>query len=291
MAAVLWGVVLALGIDILRVGGVEVWLVARGLASGSNGGPPYEARGRLVDVAGRSVYLDCRGEGSPTVIFEAGLGGSADGWGVIFDRLTTITRTCVWDRPGLGRSTARGVHTGVETARDLDGGLAAAGERGPYVVVAHSFGGVYARLFAATSDDVAALVMLDTYDPDLGMEDDPTLHQAFRDQVRLALDETARSIEITEGLDWERTLVELREAGPPAASMVVLSTDPYRRYHDPAATRREAQVAAWRRAIVALYPRAEIEIVPNAGHFIHLDQPDLVFDRVEAIVMRIRAAG
>src|SRR5580700_10958195 len=33
----------------------------------------YPARGQMVDIGGRKMHLDCRGEGSPTVIFESGL--------------------------------------------------------------------------------------------------------------------------------------------------------------------------------------------------------------------------
>ena len=34
----------------------------------------------LVDIGGRSLYLECRGQGSPTVILESGAGGRADVW-------------------------------------------------------------------------------------------------------------------------------------------------------------------------------------------------------------------
>lgn len=280
--AVATGLGIGVGMDILRDGGLQAWLAP------PDPGSTFRRLGRTVEVDGRDVYIDCRGAGTPTVILEAGLGGGAEGWGVIYDRLAELTRTCAWDRPGFGLSTDRGVHTGLDTARDLLGALGAAGEQGPYIVVAHSFGGVYARLFAAAApEDVSALVMLDTYDPDLGIEDDPTMDQAFRDAVRRALDETAASIEATEHLDWPATLLELHEAGAPKASMLVLSTDPNRRYQDPDPARQERMVAAWRRAITALYPRAEIEIVATS-HFVHLDDPGLVFDRVRTIVSRLR---
>jgi pimeloyl-ACP methyl ester carboxylesterase len=285
LLAVTLGLGIGVGADILRDGGLEAWLRP------PDPGPTFQRLGRTVEVEGRAVYVDCRGTGGPTVILEAGLGGGADGWGVIFDRLAGATRTCAWDRPGIGSSADRGVHSGTDTSRDLLAALAAAGERGPYVVVAHSFGGVYARLFAATAPDaVVALVMLDTYDPDLGMENDPTLDEAFHAAVRRALDETAVAIEAAEHLDWPRTLLELHDTGAPEARMLVLSTDPNRRYQDPDPARQERMVAAWRRAIAALYPKADIEIV-STGHFVHLDDPDLVFERVAAIISRVREPG
>src|SRR2546425_11598546 len=79
-AAVALGVLLGIGIDVARAGGPTAWLARWGVL------PPYEARGILVpvDAAGRSVYLDCRGSGSPTVVFESGMGEGAGGGGFGF---------------------------------------------------------------------------------------------------------------------------------------------------------------------------------------------------------------
>ena len=279
------GLATGVGIDIARKGGLEAWLMTPGLHDTT--APTYDARGRTVEVAGRAVYLDCRGVGSPTVVLETGFGGGADGWGSLLDSLAAVTRSCAWDRPGIGRSAPRGRHSGGETAADLRAALTAAGERGPYVVVAHSLGGIYARLFAATpGEPVAELVMLDTYEPDLGMENDPALDPAFRDVIRRALDEGGALFERAEDLDWQATLADLRAADAKRPPTLLLYTDPYGRYQDPD---QEAKVAAWYRAIRARYPDGQLEIVQNTGHFIQFDRPDLVIDRVREIVLRIRA--
>ena len=284
--AVVVGLGIALAIDIVRKGGVEAWL-APGLNATAL--PTYEALGATVDVDGRAVYLDCRGAGSPTIILEAGFGGGADGWGSLLDGLAAVTRTCAWDRPGLGRSADRGLHTGGETANALRAALTAARERGPYVVVAHSLGGIYARLLAATpGDPVVGIVMLDTYEPDLGMDVDPALDPAFRDEIRRSLDQGAATFRLGENLDLTGTLDELRAADAALPHMLLLYTDPYGRYHAPD---QEAKVAAWYRAIRARYPDAELEIVPGVSHFIHFDRPDLVIDRVREMVLRARAAA
>ena len=99
-AAVAAGMLLALAIDVARAGGPTAWLARWGIL------PLYEARGRMVPVgaSGRSVYLDCRGSGSPTVVFESGLGEGAGGWGYVLPETDAFTRACTWDRPGIGRS-------------------------------------------------------------------------------------------------------------------------------------------------------------------------------------------
>ena len=107
----------------------------------------YANRGDRVDIGGRSIYLDCRGEGSPTIVLDAGMGSGANGWGTVFDGLAATSRTCAYDRPGRGSSDARGRHTLVDTATDLRAALQAAGEVAPFIVVGHSHGGDYARVF------------------------------------------------------------------------------------------------------------------------------------------------
>jgi pimeloyl-ACP methyl ester carboxylesterase len=286
IAALVIGAALGLALDIARDGGLAAWLTP-GLHEAP--GPTYVASGVSVDVDGRTVYIDCRGAGSPTVILEAGFGGGADAWGTLLDGLAAVTRTCAWDRPGLGRSTSRGLHTGAEAVADLRSALAAANERGPYVVVAHSLGGIYARLFAATAGDpVVGLVMLDTYEPDLGMDADPALDQAFRAEIRRSLDDAVSTFRQGEGLDLTATLPELQAADAALPKTLLLYTDPYGRYQQPD---QEAKVAAWYRAIRARYPHAELEIVPGVSHFIHFDRPDLVIDRVRQMLLGLRAGA
>jgi pimeloyl-ACP methyl ester carboxylesterase len=286
-ASVVVGSALGLGIHIARVGGVEAWLAGAGSAPlGTT--PPYEARGSLVDVGGgRSVYLDCRGDGSPTVILEQGLGGGADGWGSVLDGIAGTTRVCAWDPPGIGRSPSRGVHSGADTAADLHAALDRAGEPGPFVVVAFSLGGMYARLFASTAPgSVAAFLMLDIYEPDLGMSDDPALSPELRATMRRNLDEGNASIAASEQLDLPATLAALEPiTREPAILMMV---DQHQRYVDPDPAVTEALVAAWTRAFATHYPNGRFETTPTS-HFVHLERPDLVIERVRQLVDEQRA--
>jgi pimeloyl-ACP methyl ester carboxylesterase len=289
-----------LAIDVVRVGGLDAWLTARGpTVIPTFDVPPYVARGKLVEVDGRSVYLDCRGAGTPTVILETGFGGGADGWGHVLDGVAAFTRVCAWDRPGIGRSAARGLHSAGEAAADLRAALEAASEVGPFIVVAHSFGGVYARVFAAAAppgnrqatarDAVLAFVMLDTYEPDLGVENDAELSPETRAMVRQALVDGGAMFQAGEELDWAATLAELRPLNPTELPAVLLFADPSQHYggHEPAVT--AALIAAWYRAIPARYPKGALEIVPT-GHFVHLERPDLVIERVRRLVTEQRPA-
>lgn len=296
--AVAVGLAAAVAIDVARAGGLDAWRAARAASGVPPGPPPYVALGHAVDVDGRDVYLDCRGSGSPTIILEAGFGASAGGWAWLLDDAAQTTRTCAWDRPGLGRSDARGLHTGLETAADLRAALLAAGERGPYVVVAHSLGGVYALLFdsLATSPDtdgVAAFVMIDTFEPLVWIADDPALDKAIRDNHRNVLAQTGSMIQGAEQLDWEPTLTELRALAASDIDTLLLVTEMHRKFGDQAQSAPSALAASWYRAVEQRYPNGRVEVVPDAGHLIHFDQPELVAARIQEVVtaVRTRAGG
>jgi pimeloyl-ACP methyl ester carboxylesterase len=290
------GLAVAVTIDVARAGGLDAWLALRGIVSS------YDARGRTVDVDGAAVYLDCRGSGSPTVILETGFGGGADGWGPVLDGVAAFSRVCVWDRPGIGRSEGRGLHSGAETARILREALAGAGERGPFVVSGHSLGGVYGRLFAATApsagpgatgegpDAVLGFVMIDTFEPDLGVDVDPAVPEAVRANVRQALEQTGAMIQSVEALDWAATLTELAPLGPVEQPGVTLWVDPNLRFGEPDPGDKAAIIAAWYRGVAARYPNMTIEIVPNTDHTIQLVHPSLVIDRIRSVVLDARAA-
>ncbi len=124
----------------------------------------YPLPGRLVTVAGNGLHLNCTGTGAPTVVLEAGLGEPSLTWADVQPSLDDGVRVCSYDRAGLGwsRGGDDGAWTAEQAAADLAGLLSAAGERGPYVLVAHSVGVLVAREFRqAHPEAVTALVLLD----------------------------------------------------------------------------------------------------------------------------------
>ncbi|MBX3486143.1 alpha/beta hydrolase [Phenylobacterium sp.] len=120
--------------------------------------------GALVALEdGRHINLRCSGRGSPTVILEAGFSAYSRAWSKVQPTLSRTTRVCSYDRAGYGFSDpGPSPRDGAAIARDLDRTLEVAKEEGPYVVVGHSAGGLYARLFAARRPgEVRGLVLLD----------------------------------------------------------------------------------------------------------------------------------
>lgn len=123
--------------------------------------------GRLIAIDGAAMHLHCLGEGAPTVILEAGATGFAQIWARVHPGLARRTRVCAYDRAGLGWSDEADAHDGPAIAGRLRALLQAAGERGPYVLVGHSLGGAFIRVFAARyPDEVVGLAFVDPSHPD-----------------------------------------------------------------------------------------------------------------------------
>lgn len=120
--------------------------------------------GRLLDVGGFKLHLDCVGLGSPTVVLDAGLGGSADDWSKVQPLVRQTTRACTYDRAGYGWSDpGPAPRTSGRIASELRTLLARAKVPPPYIVVGHSFGGYNARLFSSFyPHDTAGLVLVDS---------------------------------------------------------------------------------------------------------------------------------
>ncbi len=151
----------------------------------------------LVDIGGRNLYLECRGEGSPTVILESGAGGRADVWSrdlqqpegertMVLPAVAEFTRVCAYDRPGTMGDVNPSLdpygplfypsrsdpvpqpRTAQDMADDLHALVDAAAIPGPYVLVAHSAGGLVARLYASEyPNEVVGMVLLDSTHEDV----------------------------------------------------------------------------------------------------------------------------
>jgi pimeloyl-ACP methyl ester carboxylesterase len=110
----------------------------------------YPPPGRLLSVGDHRLHLYCMGNGGPTVVIEPGIGTDWVGWRLVVPRLLESNRVCVYDRAGYGWS-APGPwpRTAQRIAGELHALLSRAGVSEPYILVAHSFGGYVARIYAS----------------------------------------------------------------------------------------------------------------------------------------------
>src|SRR5256886_4167125 len=141
--------------------------------------------GHLVDVGGRRLYVHCTGSGSPAVVLVSGLAETSTYWGGwIAPAVAQNTTVCAYDRAGQGWSDPpASPQDGAAVATDLHTLLDHAQIPGPYVLVGHSTGGAYVRVFAARyPDQVAGMVLLDTQPNEAftGLPDFPSQYSTLR---------------------------------------------------------------------------------------------------------------
>ena len=131
--------------------------------------PSLPPPGRLVDVGGWRLHLNCLGKGSasqPTVILEAGAGDFSVDWSLLQPAVARFARVCSYDRAGSGWSDLgprpRTMHQIIYELHTL---LEKAGERPPYLLVGHSYGGLLVRLYQFTyPTEVVGMVLVEAAD-------------------------------------------------------------------------------------------------------------------------------
>lgn len=139
-------------------------LAGTGHAALSHGPAAPKAPGTFVWVGEHRLHVHCMGEGSPTVIFDSGLGGTSLDWSLIQPKVAEHTRACTYDRAGYGWSD-RGPapRHSRRIVAELEQLLGYSSIGGPYVLVGHSFGGLNVQLFAKRNPErVAGLVLVDS---------------------------------------------------------------------------------------------------------------------------------
>lgn len=131
----------------------------------------YTQAQRLVSIEqGRRLNIYCTGRGTPTVIFDSGLGDSMKVWGLVQPAVSAVTQACSYDRAGLGFSDpSLWPGTSANIVGDLHRLLRAARIELPYILVGHSSGGMNVKLYVETYlSQVAGMVLVDPSPEDLG---------------------------------------------------------------------------------------------------------------------------
>jgi pimeloyl-ACP methyl ester carboxylesterase len=153
----------------------------------------FPQQGRSVNLgpefANTTLSIDCSGpsvSGAPTVVLDSGLGVPAIGWKLVQPEIAKFSRVCSYDRAGYGWSSPGPMpRTSSEIARELHALLLAAGEKPPYVLVAHSFGGYNVRVYTGMyPGEVLGLVLVDTSHEDQVSRMPASLKEMQQSQVK-----------------------------------------------------------------------------------------------------------
>jgi pimeloyl-ACP methyl ester carboxylesterase len=308
----------------------------------------YPPLGRLVEVAGTRLHIYEAGEGSPTVVFDAALGGSCLSWAHVQAQVARFTRTCSYDRAGMGWSDpGLGPRTAERIVKELRALLHNAGLPPPYVLVGHSFGGFTARLYAAKyRREVAGLVLIDVPDPREWLENPAQKQRAAIGArlsrygalvARLGIARFVAHLVMAGAVDAARASVHVITAGvlrghidrilaplvrvPPEFRPILRHFWTHPKFYAALAGQMEsisetaAQVLASangygdlplvvlsasnpapahfaaQEGVARLSSRGRHLVATRSGHWIQLDQPDLVIEAVRQVVEQARASA
>src|SRR5690242_14073176 len=274
----------------------------------SPGGEVGKDFARMVTISSnRSVFLECRGTGSPTVVLVSGTGGAADEWSVVVDAadpaaalkpsasavlptVASFTRVCAYDRPGTTRTDDRlspsapvpQPTTAEAGAGDLQAVLTSAGEHGPYVLVGASWGAMITALYARTHPEQASgLVTVDGASVFLRDTLSPAQWSDWMGKIAATVD-PAKGVEVPA---YPSSVDEIRAAPAlprPLPATVLTSDHPWDLQVGDTGSTWPAWLAAQDRLAGEL--RARHITNTASGHGIAVEQPRLVADAVRTVV-------
>lgn len=237
----------------------------------------------LVNVEGRRFEAVTEGTGTPAVVFESGSNGSSP-WELIESQIAQKTMILRYQRAGLGRSDpGPNPRDAAQVAKELHALLSAKSVRSPYVLVGHSAGGLYVRVFAHMyPKEIAGLVLVDPATEDL--YERMRAEKTTEDVKKMGLPPAV----FAEWIALPATIDEARRASlPPVPTVVLTSTQPMGQYP----LQDEQAMQLWRRwhdQLVARIPGARHIVVESSNHGSILMAP-VVTEQILQMIAAARA--
>lgn len=233
--------------------------------------------------SGPAPRLQVLGSGTPTVVFEAGLGDTGERWLGVVSVLAKTTRTVHYTRLGLGGTTASAPRTSSRIAQELHAALRRDRIRPPYVIVGHSAGGLHALVFAGRYPrEVRGVLLIDPTTPTLHRDLPHLQGEAERREMERGLEEYLNAAPGRRA-EWQAIRASSDEAEaaefPRDVPLIVLSATE--------APMGSARVKAyWHAEHEKLARRSDSGrmIQVKAGHFIQIEKPDLVIEQIRTLL-------
>ncbi|MFL6210421.1 MAG: alpha/beta fold hydrolase [Pyrinomonadaceae bacterium] len=243
----------------------------------------------MVKVGAHRLHMAVTGQGRATVILEAGFGGTTESWAQVQPAVASVARVVSYDRAGLGQS-EQGLQprTAEQIARELHTALATAKLAPPYVLVSHSAGGAYARVFAHMyPQEVTALILIVPPQEDFLV----WLKAHQPEQYGMPADRLAK---LPAGMraEWEArdaVIAEMRAAWPLPSVPIILLTST----RDDQSLASELSPEALqvlltaRRKWLHRVPGARQISAQKSGHNIPGQEPELVIETIKQVLAEV----
>jgi pimeloyl-ACP methyl ester carboxylesterase len=246
--------------------------------------------GRKVNVGGYALWMQSRGYGTPTVVFESGGGEDSSEWSNIepIIRERGKVRTVVYDRAGLGKSDPNPQPYRIEDeAAALRRALNQCAMHGPIVLVAHSYGGFISEILAAEDKQVKGLVLVDANIPSFFDDKEAAVISArYTPQAENLIKEKpdlGRNL-FRQDQAYPATARHMRDVHIPVNLPIIDITAEHTWVDAP------DELAAMRRAhseFVAASPNRVSIFAEGSGHYISRDRPNIVIDAILHLISEI----
>jgi pimeloyl-ACP methyl ester carboxylesterase len=282
--------------------------------------------GQRVNIGDYNLHIYCRGEGSPTVIIDTGLGSAAIEWLPILEQLQHYSRTCIYDRAGYGWSDFGPLpRTSSRIANELYLLLSNADIPGPYLLIGHSYGGLNMQMFARRYPYlVAGLVLVDSSNAEQigkltgaldGVDEEQTYRQGFvvRDFVArpaiprdppeaedalafkslVLMSRTVSRVTVAnEYTHFKRSAMQLLAMATPLPTVPTVVLTRGVQQESKTIDWNSITEHSWRNLqseLSNLQPRTAQLVAERSGHQIHVEQPDLIVDAAAMLIDFIHA--
>jgi hypothetical protein len=244
-----------------------------------------------VDVGGYALWIECQGDGSPTVILDAGLGTPSNTWDQVVPQVAQFTQVCRYDRAGLGKSdVGPKPRTSQKMVEELYTLLSNAGIRGALVLVGHSFAGLNIRLYASTyPQEVVGLVFVDALHPDLETRLEPLLSPQQVEERRQELELNKEGVRFEDILESAK---QAKTAGPlPDVPVIVIRHGLPLEASAREAWPSEAVEKLWEELqtdLAKLTSQGRVVVAQKSQHLIQETEPELVSQAIELVARAAR---
>lgn len=230
---------------------------------------------KSIDHQGVEYIME--GSGSPTIVFETGMGPTIDTWDKILDSLSKHTQVYAYNRPGYGKSTLINAPRNViDVAEQLHSNLLTNNINPPYILVGHSAGGLYINMFARLfPDEVTGAVLIDASHPEQ-FEYFKNHHSVLYDMLILSTKKGNRKYEY----DIVTTALESFIDAPEFPNVPISVLIAGKKSSPLESKKLREKWLFFQKELASLSNESKRLIVNESGHYIHRNNPDLVISEI-----------
>ncbi|WP_249312923.1 alpha/beta fold hydrolase [Lederbergia citrea] len=239
--------------------------------------------GKKLNIDGVNLYYEYSESlaSNPTIVFESGFGWNLNNWLPIKDEVSTFANLFMYDRDGIGKSdrSEKPKHS-LQIVENLRCLLKKANIKAPYILVGHSFGGIIIRLYAGKyPEEVAGVILIDSSHEDQNIKMVPFWDKELQEDY-------FKGFSLESSLStFEESLEQVRSVNSLGTIPLTVLTGGSQPHHTP-----ESWVywTTFQKELVNMSLNSKHIIVENAGHAIHIDNPNAVVEAIREMVMKIK---